>query len=43
MRAFAAVVVGLVLAMGVAYAVAALAVPEPGKVTKPLEVTPDAR
>lgn len=41
-RTVAAVVVGLVLAFGVAYAVAALAVPEPGEVTKPLDVAPDA-
>lgn len=41
-RALAAVVVGLVLALGVAYAAAALVVPEPGEVTKPLDVAPDA-
>ncbi|WP_436773798.1 hypothetical protein [Yinghuangia sp. YIM S09857] len=39
MRAFAAVVVGLLLAVGVAYSLATFAVPEPKAIDKPLEVT----
>lgn len=39
MRAFAAVVVGLLLAVGAAFSLAAFAVAEPGTIDKPLEVT----
>lgn len=39
MRAFAAVVVGLLLAVGVAWMLTTLAVPEPKAIDKPLEVT----
>ncbi|MYW02123.1 hypothetical protein [Streptomyces sp. SID3343] len=44
MRAFAAVVLGIALAVGAAFAVAAFAVADPGTVHKPLQVTsPPAR
>ncbi|NUU25560.1 MAG: hypothetical protein HOV68_29260 [Streptomycetaceae bacterium] len=39
MRAFAAVVVGLVLAAGAAWALTTFAVPEPSNNDKPLQVT----
>ncbi|WP_406287535.1 hypothetical protein [Embleya sp. NBC_00896] len=44
MRSFAAVVIGVVLAVGAAFAVTAVAASEPSTVHKPLQVTsPPAR
>jgi hypothetical protein len=39
MRAFAAVLVGLLLAVGAAYLLTTFAVPEPSAIDKPLQVT----
>ncbi|MCF2530445.1 hypothetical protein [Yinghuangia soli] len=39
MRAFAAVLVGLLLAVGAAYLLATFAVSEPSAIDKPLQVT----